>query len=117
MDNIRIVRGISKKNHVPETTLDTIAKTVAKYYGFTLEEIKASTKQRHVVEPRKIAIYFMCKIKNLSFLRIAKYFGFKEHTSARNSMLTVCNLYESDKDYAADVDQLNELITAILQEQ
>lgn len=62
-------------------TPDLIAEVVCKYFGITIQDVKGSKKNREISFPRQISMYIMREMTGLSYVKIAEYFGKKDHTT------------------------------------
>lgn len=63
-----------------------IVERTAKYFGLSAEEVCSPKRDKHIAEPRQIAMYLMRMELNLSFPQIAKQCGRSDHTTAIHSI-------------------------------
>ena len=90
-------------------TEDKIMDTVAKRYGVTADDIKGKIKTKEVAEARKISIYLMKKLMNMTYVAISKIIP-RNHTSIMHAY----NSVESEmKDNALYERNINSIITEI----
>ena len=64
-----------------ELTPNRIIKVVANYYKITKNDIIGKSKKKEFVLARHIAMWFIRKIKNLSFVEIGKIIGNRDHST------------------------------------
>lgn len=79
-------------------TVQAIQLGVARYYGISIQDLKALTRQRSIALPRQIAMYLTRKHTNLSFKEIAFLFE-KDHTT----VLHACRKMEAGLKNQADL--------------
>jgi chromosomal replication initiator protein len=81
---IKIAEGIIEKavqnlsKHVNEVV---ILKTVAEFYGVSLEAMSGPNRQKEIVEPRQVAMFLLRDISDLSYPYIGEKLG-RDHTTA-----------------------------------
>ena len=63
-----------------ELSFDDVAKTVANYYGVTVDDFKSSSRNQKVSSSRHIAVYLTREMTEKSFESIAEFFN-KKHTT------------------------------------
>ncbi len=73
----------SRPQHL--TAKQVISKT-AKHFQIETEEICSSKRSKHIVIPRQIAMYLLRSELHMSFPKIAKELGRKDHTTAIHSI-------------------------------
>lgn len=73
-----------------ELTIDAVAKTVAEYYGVSVDDFKSSSRNQKVSSSRHVAVYLTRELTEKSFESIAEFFN-KKHT-------TMLYSYEKIKD-------------------
>ncbi len=54
---------------------------VCRYYDITEDDIRGQKKSRDVAFPRQVAMYIIRDLTDMSFIKIAEYFGKKDHTT------------------------------------
>jgi chromosomal replication initiator protein len=74
----RYVAGQAPAGEVP---LRTVAVKTARYFSLTLAELKSTSRHRHVVEARAVAMYLARQLTGLSLEQIGSYFGDRDHTT------------------------------------
>lgn len=118
--NLRIEPGTFAKffNRFPdkfggrkrEISIDYIKKIVCYYYNLLVEMINQKTRKREIVQARQIAMYFSKKLTKSSLATIGAKIGGKDHATVLHGCKTVQNLYETDKKFKYDVDEIEKLI-------
>jgi len=62
-------------------TPDTILRTTAEYFGYTVEELIGRSRTRPLTTARHVGMYLFRELTDLSFPNIAKEFGGRDHTT------------------------------------
>jgi chromosomal replication initiator protein len=62
-------------------TPDTILRTTADYFGYTVEELIGRSRTRPLTTARHVGMYLFRELTDLSFPNIAKEFGGRDHTT------------------------------------
>jgi chromosomal replication initiator protein len=89
-----------------EITPDRIRETVAEYYSVPVESMLSERRDKEVVMPRQIAMYFCHTMLSLPYKRIATLFDRNDHTTA----ISACNKIEK---MIADDPSFKETIESI----
>ncbi|MBG8552629.1 chromosomal replication initiator protein DnaA [Hymenobacter guriensis] len=89
-----------------EVNLDFIQKTVAEYFGISVDLLKAKTRKKEVVTARQVAMYFAKEHTNHSLKSIGYHFGGRDHSTVIHSVQTVSDLIDSDKQFRSQVQEL-----------
>ena len=74
------------KNRPKHITPKQIIERTAKHFHLTVEEIVGPKRDRDIVVPRQIAMYMLRNELHLSFPKIARELGRKDHTTAIHSV-------------------------------
>lgn len=70
--------------------MEIINEVLAKYPGFTLQDLRGSRRGRDVVAPRQLAMYEVyTQRKDLSLPWIGRFFGGRDHTTVLNAVRRV----------------------------
>lgn len=77
-------------------TPDRIKDTVAQYYSISLESLLSQRRDKEVVMPRQIAMYFCHEILSLPYKRIATLFDRNDHTTAISACDKISKMMETD---------------------
>jgi chromosomal replication initiator protein len=76
----------SKKSRPKHITPKQIIEKTAKHFHLSVEDIVGPKRDRDIVVPRQIAMYMLRNELHLSFPKIAKELGRKDHTTAIHSV-------------------------------
>lgn len=83
---------------------DRLLEAVAEYFSISINQLTGKTRSREAVLPRQIAMYILRHKLDLSFAKIARLFGGKDHTTAIYSVNKVENMVEKDVEIHRVVD-------------
>ncbi len=87
------------KNRPKHITPKQIIEKTAKHFHLTMEDILGPKRDREIVVPRQIAMYMLREELHLSFPKIARELGRKDHTTAIHSVEKI----EKEKAFDEDV--------------
>ena len=87
-------------------TVDKIFEIVEKAYGVTKEEILSENRKKEISYARHIVTYLIKEITDMSYPKIAKLLGRKNHSTCISSFNYVDDHLKSDSTYAAEVNSL-----------
>jgi chromosomal replication initiator protein len=79
-----------------DVSMRTVAAKTARYFGLTLADLKSSSRQRHLVEARAVAMYLARRLTKLSLDQIGAYFGQRDHTTVLHSCRRTQELQTTD---------------------
>lgn len=83
---------------IRKITPDYILDVVCEYYGISLPDIKGPKKNREISFPRQISMYLIRELTGLSYLKIAEFFGKKDHTTIIYAEEKIKNQMKEDTD-------------------
>jgi chromosomal replication initiator protein len=89
----------STKNRPKHITPKQIIEKTAKHFHLSMEDILGPKRDREIVVPRQIAMYMLRNELHLSFPKIARELGRKDHTTAIHSVEKI----EKEKAFDEDV--------------
>lgn len=78
--------GSIKGSRPKHITAKQIIDKTANYFDIKVDEIKSSSRNKEIVEPRQIAMYLLRSELKMSFPKIAKELGRSDHTTAIHSV-------------------------------
>ncbi len=84
---------------------DILQKT-ASYYNISYDEITGTRRNKEIVLPRQIAMYFMRTELHLSFPIIASKLGGRDHTTVMHGVKKLEKTIPTDTNLAADINKL-----------
>jgi len=91
-------------------TVDKIFEIVEKAYGVTKDEILSENRKREISYARHIVTYLIKELTDMSYPKIAKLLGRKNHSTCINSFNHVEGQLKTDSKYAAEVNSLRKEI-------
>ena len=89
-----------------ELTADVIMETVADYYSISVENMKSPRRDRQIVIPRQVAMYFCHDLLNYSYQRISDIFERTDHTTAINACNKVEEMINEDSGFGTTIDDI-----------
>lgn len=92
---MKIVNRISSE----KITCDSIEIAFCNCFGFDPKQLQVKTRKKEIKEPRQILHYLAKKHTNLSFAKIGKRFGNKDHATVLNSYNLISNLLKTDREF------------------
>lgn len=102
---LQIAQGIFEKQlnsvKTSRTTAKHIIEKIANYYQIKIADLIGPKRDKDIVLPRQVAMYLMRNELNLSFPKIAKNLGRKDHTTAIHSVTKI----EKQLLYSEDLKQ------------
>ena len=87
-------------------TPDRIKESVAEYYSIPLESLMSQRRDKEVVLPRQIAMYFCHTLLSLPYKRIATLFDRDDHTTAISACKKIAQMIEDDKSFADTMESI-----------
>ncbi len=87
-------------------TPDRIRETVAEYYSVPIESLLSQRRDKEVVMPRQIAMYFCHTILSLPYKRIAMLFERNDHTTAISACNKIAQMIETDSAFKDTMESI-----------
>ena len=87
-------------------TPDRIKETVAEYYSIPIDSLMSQRRDKEVVLPRQIAMYFCLTLLSLPYKRIATLFDRDDHTTAISACKKIAQMINEDKQFADTIDSI-----------
>jgi len=87
-------------------TVDSIAKTVAEYFGIKPQELRARKRTKDVALPRQVAMYLARELTDSSLSEIGKHVGGKDHATVIYACKQVEAKRASDEVFAKMIETL-----------
>ena len=91
-------------------TIDRIFDIVEKAYGVSREDILSENRKKEIAYARHITTYLIKELTDMSYPKIAKLLGRKNHSTCISSFNYVDDHLKSDNSYAAEVNSLRKEI-------
>ncbi len=87
-------------------TPDRIKETVAEYYSVPIESLLSQRRDKEVVLPRQIAMYFCLKLLSLPYKKIATLFDRDDHTTAISACRKIEKMIEEEKGFSDTIESI-----------
>ncbi len=87
-------------------TPERIRDTVAEYYSIPVESIMSQRRDKEVVMPRQIAMYFCHTMLSLPYKRIASLFDRNDHTTAISACNKITQMISEDPSFADTIESI-----------
>ncbi len=112
--NLAIVTGLlgNTKNRPKHISAKQIVERTARHFQVTLEDILGSKRDKDIVVPRQVAMYILRSELHLSFPKIARELGRKDHTTAIHSVEKIERELQFDNDIRDAVSEIKEYLYA-----
>jgi chromosomal replication initiator protein len=112
--NLAIVSGLlgSAKSRPKHISAKQIIERTARHFQVTVDEILGSKRDKDIVVPRQVAMYILRSELHLSFPKIARELGRKDHTTAIHSVEKIEKEIHLDNDIREAIDNIKELLYA-----
>ncbi len=96
---------------VREIGIEEVQSETARYFGITVEQLVAHSRDRVSSFARQVAMYLCRSVASASLARIAAAFGGRDHTSVLYAIRTIEKRRQADADLARTLDCLANSIT------
>lgn len=112
--NLAIVSGLlgSAKSRPKHISAKQIIERTARHFQVTVDEILGSKRDKDIVVPRQVAMYILRSELHLSFPKIARELGRKDHTTAIHSVEKIEKEIHLDSDIREAINNIKELLYA-----
>ena len=95
------------KSTAKEISIEYIQKMVGEYFNLSIEKINANKRDREVVQPRQICMFFAKKYTKHPLATIGEHCGGRDHATVLHAIRTISNLYETDKKMKIYIDEID----------
>ena len=108
--NLAIVTGLlgSSKNRPKHISAKQVIERTARHFQIPLEEIMGPKRDKDIVVPRQIAMYMLRSELHMSFPKIARELGRKDHTTAIHSVDKIEKESVFDNDIKTAIAEIKE---------
>ena len=89
-----------------EITPTLIKETVAEYYSVSVDSILSQRRDKEVVIPRQVAMYFCHTLLSLPYKRIATLFDRGDHTTAISACNKIATMIEEDPSFKETITNI-----------
>ena len=112
--NISIVNGLlgAAKSRPKHISAKQIIERTARHFQISVDEIVGAKRDRDIVVPRQVAMYILRSELHLSFPKIARELGRKDHTTAIHSVDKIEKEIHIDNDIRTAINDIKELLYA-----
>jgi chromosomal replication initiator protein len=112
--NLAIATGLlgSSKNRPKHISAKQIVERTARHFQVTIEDILGAKRDKDIVVPRQVAMYILRSELHLSFPKIARELGRKDHTTAIHSVEKIERELQLDNDIRDAVSEIKEYLYA-----
>ena len=110
MEDVTEIFNNEKEEIKNELTVDKIISVVCDYFNITREDIVGKKKNKEVVEPRMIAIYFISEYITIPLVNIGKIFGGRDHTTIMHSRDKITEDIKTNKKTQSVVGEIKNLL-------
>ncbi len=100
----------SKKHPKKAISISYIRDIVADYLDINKSLYEAKTRKGEIVKMRQIAMYFSKLYTKASLATIGYAIGGKDHSTVLHACRTVRNIYETDKYFKSQIDEINQIL-------
>ncbi len=106
----KALKDIFDQQKHKQITAELIMRTVADYYGLSMEDITGPTRKREITVPRQIAMFLTREMTGMSLPQIGNVFGGRDHTTVLHSCKTVEANMTASNDVKAVVEDIKQLV-------
>lgn len=96
-----------KKNIKEDPAVKCILKVIESNTGYTLDDLKASTKKEGIIENRQLAMFMISTHCKFSSTKIATLFNKKTHGSVLHAVKVINNYLDTDKKFVEMFNKIN----------
>lgn len=105
-----ILKGILPEEKPRPITVESVQKTVSKYYKIKESTIKGKKRIRSIVFPRQIAMYLCRELTEDSFPEIGAKFGGKDHTTVMYAWRKIVEQAKKDEVLSNELKKLENIL-------
>jgi chromosomal replication initiator protein len=112
--NVAIARTLlgNVKSRPKHISAKHVVERTARHFHITTEELLGPKRDKDIVVPRQVAMYMLRSELKLSFPKIAKELGRKDHTTAMHSVDKIEREISFDDNLKAAVEEIREKLNA-----
>lgn len=109
--NMSTVKLIVKDSYLSKRSLRDIQKLTAEYFNISLSDLLSNKKKREFSYPRQLAMYLSRRFTKLSFKKIGKAFGNRDHSTVIHAVKRIENDKAVKKDVQMDIQQIKKFLS------
>lgn len=87
-------------------SLQTIATTVAKHFGYSLQDLRSEHRNKDIAQARHIAFYLMKKMSSFSLREIGKFLERKDHSTVMYAYEKMSQRIERDAAFSREIQTI-----------
>lgn len=112
--NLAIASGLlgARQTRPKHISAKQIIERTARHFQISVDEILSAKRDKDIVVPRQVAMYILRSELHLSFPKIAKELGRKDHTTAIHSVEKIEKEIHVDNEVRDAVNEIKELLYA-----
>lgn len=103
---LELAQSVVEEINIGNLTIETIQKTVCKYFEIEEDLIKAKTKKKEIVQARQIAMYLAKKLTDNSSKMIGFQFGRRDRHTVVHACGLIENLMKNDENFREIIGKL-----------
>ena len=89
-----------------DVSIEAIQRIVGEEMAIPVDDMKAKSRKREVVQARQIAMYFAKELTQESLKAIGDHFGGRDHSTVIHALQTVKDLMATDKNFKQSVNNI-----------
>ncbi len=102
----KTISEILNNDQPPPLTVEMIIDEVGRHYGLSGEDIRSSKRNSNVSNARKVAIYAVREITNMSMNLIGEEFGGRDHSTIVYALKQMDQTMEKDPKFKSTVEEI-----------
>lgn len=106
-----LIEQVQEKRDV-NIDLDTILKTVSKFYRISTAEIKSDKRNKKIAFARAVVFYMMKKLTMCSLQSIGTFIGGRDHTTVRHGVNKIETIQKTDREVATQLTSVEKMIVS-----
>ena len=113
IDAERVRRFLLDQASQRQPTCRLIAAKVGKYFSLTSQELRGSSRRRHVVRARGVAMLLSWNLTKKSLEVVGRYFGDRDHTTVLHACRKTELLQQTDPAISKAMEELLSQLSAL----
>ena len=101
-----VLRDLISDTTRPDITVGLIMSETATYFGLSVDDLRSSSRARHLTNARQIAIYISRELTDLSLPKIGEAFGGRDHTTVMHAERKIRKLMTDERSVYNQVHDL-----------
>ena len=105
-----VIRDILTDEQPTPVTVENIIQEVSNLYGVTPEDIRSKKRSQQISNARKVAIYLVHDITQMTLAAIGEEFGNRDHSTIVYAVKYVVNNMKKDSDFRDAIESISKTI-------